>query len=156
MSTEPTTRMTSAQAANSTRAAVLALGRRMERFEGQARGTLTAEDLRRLRAEVLEPLRLANRLLVPEGQPMTEVSWRAAWTLVGQASTAWDRLAREWRSPTRVVTVPFTQALDGAQSVVDTARELAPRVAIAAAGGMVIAALAGLWLLSKVAGSQNV
>lgn len=63
----------------------------------------------------------------------------------------------ELGSVARLATSPFTVAQNAAYEAAEEAVEAAeavraqlPGVAVAAAGGMVIAALAGLWLLSKV------
>lgn len=150
----------SIEATNTTRTAVMSLGRRMERFEGEMTGLLTAAELRQLRQTVITPLGQAAGLVPLEvvNQPpirMTQERWREAWRLIGQASRNWDAFGRELLSPARALSAPGRLAVERAQDMVNTAMSIAPNLGVAAAGGMVIAALAGLWVLSKIGGAMT-
>lgn len=145
-----TQRAVAPEAATTTRAAVLALQRRMQTLEGQVRPHVTEADIRDLQTQVRAPLEAARGIMGQEGASMAESEYRNIWQLISQSAAAWERLRASWASPTRIVTVPMQQAIEQAQSVVEAARELAPQVGVAAAAGMVIAALAGLWVLTEV------
>lgn len=150
--TSTTTAMVSPEAATTTRAAVLALQRRFQRFEGEVRPHVSAEDIARLQQDVMRPLEQARGLAGVEPNSMTETEWRGCWNIIGAVARSWESIKREWSSPTRIVSVPLQRAIEGAQQVVQAAEELAPRLGVAAAAGMVIAAGAGLWVLSEIFG----
>ena len=146
-----TQRAVAPEAATTTRAAVLALQRRMQTLEGQVRPHVTEADIRDLQTQVRAPLEAARGIMGQEGSTMFESEYRNIWALISQAAAAWERLRASWASPTRIITVPMQQAIEQAQSVVEAAQELAPRVGVAAAAGMLVAGAAGLWLLGQVA-----
>lgn len=149
------TRNVAPAAASTTRTAILALGRRMERFEGESRPYITRADMLSFQTQVSAQLRAAHSIMGPEGAPMSEQTWRECWQRIGDAARAWERMRREWTAPGRVLTQPFRLAIDQAQQVYEAAAEIAPRLGLAAAGGMVIASLAGLWLLSEIFGGSK-
>jgi len=148
--------MARSQAIESTqpaRDAISGLQTRSRAWYADMRSRMTRAERETFQRQVVTQYGVALRI----AQRTDPASQRDAMGRAVAATQVWSRLNAELGSVTRLATSPFTVAQNAAYEAAEEAVEAAeavraqlPGVAVAAASGMVIAALAGLWLLSKV------
>lgn len=135
------------------RDAISGLLTRARAYYQQMRSRMTSAERERFSREVVQGYRVALAI----AQRTDATSQRDAMGRTVAATQVWDQLNNELGSATRIATAPFTvaqtaasDAAQSAASAVDAVRAELPNIALAGSAGMVIAALMGLWLLSKL------